>query len=136
MAKRKAVARWRNWDLMPGPQITLVMSEADYAATCREMGIGTVPQWAHPMRATTHVTENTAHGEMAFIVTMRPEDVAGKDAIEVAALLVHEATHIWQYHKEHLGEREPSAEVEAYAMQAISQQLFLFYREWLEKHEA
>ncbi len=40
------------------------------------------------------------------------------------ALLVHEATHVWQYAREYINERNPSIEFEAYAMQAITQTLF------------
>lgn len=41
----------------------------------------------------------------------------------VACLLVHEAMHIWRGIRESIGESEPSAEFEAYAMQNISLQL-------------
>ncbi len=47
----------------------------------------------------------------------------GRDPIQVASLLVHEAVHIWQRYCDHIGERTPSNEFEAYAIQTISQEL-------------
>lgn len=42
----------------------------------------------------------------------------------IYGLLVHEATHVWREIRERIGESEPSAEFEAYAMQMISLKLF------------
>jgi hypothetical protein len=47
--------------------------------------------------------------------------------VQVAALLVHEAVHVWQQHVKFQGEDQPSDEYEAYAIQAISQNLMLEY---------
>ena len=47
--------------------------------------------------------------------------------IEIAAILVHEAVHIWQHTAEAIGESNPSKEMEAYAIQSISTQLFSAY---------
>lgn len=43
---------------------------------------------------------------------------------QLHALLVHEAVHVWQEVRRILGEKEPSSEFEAYAVQSISQTLF------------
>jgi hypothetical protein len=42
-------------------------------------------------------------------------------------MLVHEAVHVWQFHCENIGEREPSIEFEAYSIQAVSQFLMEAY---------
>jgi hypothetical protein len=47
---------------------------------------------------------------------------------ETFALLVHEATHIWQRIRELMGEKEPSHEFEAYSLQQISLSLFKEYK--------
>lgn len=47
--------------------------------------------------------------------------------IQIAGLLVHEATHIWQWHCEHIKETYPAKEQEAYAIQSISQGLMMAY---------
>lgn len=46
---------------------------------------------------------------------------------QIHALLVHEAVHIWQYTRNDIGETSPSSEMEAYAIQNISQSLFEAY---------
>ena len=43
------------------------------------------------------------------------------------SLLVHEAVHVWQTGRQMLGEKNPSDEFEAYALQFISQSLFKEY---------
>lgn len=49
--------------------------------------------------------------------------------VDIAGLLCHEATHVWQAVRKNMAEDEPSKEFEAYAMQAIFQSL---YQAWLD----
>ena len=82
-----------------------------------------------PIHAATHYLEYG--NRKAAIVCLTPTKETG---IEIAALLCHEAVHIWQYIKRELGESEPSAEMEAYAIQHIAQELMvLFHKQW-RKH--
>jgi hypothetical protein len=69
--------------------------------------------------ATTHYF--TTGDDNSAIVTIGKLD--GRLMVEVIGLLAHEATHIWQTVCEHVGEKAPSAEFEAYAIQWITQQL-------------
>jgi hypothetical protein len=64
--------------------------------------------------------ENPEMGQVA-VIGMR--DWQGRNSIEVAGLLVHEAVHVWQEYADRIGERHPGAEQEAYAIQAIAQEL-------------
>lgn len=48
-------------------------------------------------------------------------------SIDVAALLVHEAMHVWQAFCEHVGEKSPSDEFEAYSIQSIFHELMTAY---------
>ncbi len=52
----------------------------------------------------------------------------GRDSIEVAGLLVHEAVHIFQGACEYINERNPSAEFEAYSIQTIAQELMVEFQ--------
>lgn len=51
-------------------------------------------------------------------------DVRGSPPTRVAALLVHEAVHVWQEVARVMGETDPSSEFEAYSIQALSEKLF------------
>jgi hypothetical protein len=67
-------------------------------------------------------------GGLTLIVTLGPQAKAAS-RVEIAGLLCHEATHVWQYVRVNMGEEKPSAEFEAYSMQAIFQGL---YQAWLD----
>lgn len=47
--------------------------------------------------------------------------------LTVAMVIVHEAVHVWQRIREHIGEDAPGRECEAYAIQAISQEMIAAY---------
>jgi hypothetical protein len=47
--------------------------------------------------------------------------------IQIHALLTHEAMHLWREIRNQIGEKEPSAEFEAYAIQKITQNLAYSY---------
>ena len=63
----------------------------------------------------------TPTGKTCMIVTIK--DWQGKDPLEVAGLIVHEATHIKQHVMRKMGEKCPGDEFEAYMMQNITQNL-------------
>ena len=71
--------------------------------------------------ATTHFFENEAHQKKASIVCIA--DCSDKTPAQIAGLLCHEAVHIWQKTRADLGETAPSAELEAYAIQSLTQSL-------------
>lgn len=67
-----------------------------------------------------------SNGKACAIVTIG-KHVDGKDSNSVVGLLVHEAVHVWQLVRKETGESNPSPEFEAYAIQAISQDLIVSY---------
>jgi hypothetical protein len=67
-------------------------------------------------------------GKVCAIVTVSKQ-VDGKDSNGVVGLIIHEAVHVWQLIRENIGESNPSPEFEAYAIQAISQELIAAYSE-------
>lgn len=76
--------------------------------------------------ATTHLLESR-EGARAAIVCLG--DTTKVEAIQIAALLVHEAVHIWQRGMSDIGETAPSEEFMAYGIQRISQELMYSYVE-------
>lgn len=78
--------------------------------------------------ATAHKMTCEGYKKCAIVcIRVRP----GMGAVGIAALLVHEAVHIYQWIKELLGEDEPGIEGEAYAIQEISQNLMQAYADQL-----
>ena len=72
--------------------------------------------------ATTHTLEHV-DGKMIAIVCINPEPDK-YTGIQTAALLVHEAVHIWQKHAAFIGsDNDHGDEEEAYAIQSIAQEL-------------
>ena len=66
--------------------------------------------------------------KVCAIVTINKR-VDGKCSNGIVGLIVHEAVHVWQFVRENIGESNPSSEFEAYAIQAISQELIEAYSE-------
>lgn len=104
----------------PGPYLALCLTEEQYRAACKHIkctpGAFVLNDWSS---ATCHYYESK-HG-LSVIVCLKGWE--GRDPVEVAGLLVHEAVHVWQEYAARIGERNPGAEQEAYAIQAISQEL-------------
>lgn len=121
--------KWCSRTLVSNPyHLGLCLSEKKFAKELKRMGI-TEPQpfvRSHTANATAHYFID-GRGGYSIIVTMR--DYKGKDKIAIYGLLLHEAVHVWQEIKEHIGEREPSREFEAYSIQMIAQQLMWAFKE-------
>jgi hypothetical protein len=62
----------------------------------------------------TTLLKNKKDGKPVAIVT-----VLKRQPHQIIELLVHEAMHVWRDIRESIGEKEPSSEFEAYAMQNI-----------------
>lgn len=68
-------------------------------------------------------------GKLAMIVTVAERIDDKDDPNAIIGLLVHEAVHVFQQLCEDIGERRPSSEMEAYAIQHISMNLVADYSE-------
>lgn len=104
----------------PGPYLALCLNEDQFKAACKHIKCPPPPfilnDWSH---ATAHYFD----GKRGQTVIVCLRDWEGRNPIEVAGLLVHEAVHVWQEYAERIGEQEPGREQEAYAIQAIAQEL-------------
>lgn len=69
-------------------------------------------------------TTFTKNGKTRILVTVREGAERDHLPVEIAGIIVHEAAHVWQEVRLAMGEKSPSIEFEAYAMQAIFQELY------------
>jgi hypothetical protein len=78
--------------------------------------------------ATTTYFEREGKRPVVIVTIDGAKAIVDNDPIETAALLVHEAVHIWQFMLDVIGERVPSSEFQAYGIQAIAQELMLEFQ--------
>lgn len=124
MAKRKF--HWLDRRVSQlGPYLTLVLSQDELNEALK----GLTQEYVHfPVSGAecTTLTKDVTH-ELCAIISLSERAQQNNNSIEIAGLLVHEAVHVWQRYAEHLGERRPGDEQEAYAIQGISQELMMEY---------
>ena len=114
----------------PGPYLALVLSQEEFNAAMRHCGLPTGAPYVSPeASATTHLSRGKTGDVMAVVAL---GDTSERNPIEVAGLLVHEAVHVWQEYCESIGEANPGHEQEAYAVQAIAQELMAEYARRME----
>lgn len=109
----------------PGPYLTLCLSEAELAHAGR--GLTKQPLLFPRSGALCSTLSHCKTGELCALVSISENAQQNRNAIEMAGLLIHEAVHVWQAYAEHMGESKPGDEQEAYAIQAISQELLAEY---------
>ena len=105
----------------PGPYLCLCLSEGEYLKALSDLDLKPVCDWIKNEHASATVHHVCSPQGNAAIVCMRGWENC--DPIEVAGLLIHESVHIWQEWCEYYGEANPGCEQEAYAIQALSQEL-------------
>ena len=118
----KTRLHWANSALVYCPILYAVCySEADFKRELKRLKV----KADVPFMASTHAHMTTHHFEMGGknIAIVCVGDTSTLRLVEIVGLLAHEATHIWQTAKDHIGEHRPSAEFEAYSIQWIVQQL-------------
>ena len=114
---------WRDVRLVYCPvYLAVCTSEAEFLKAAKRLGCREPGDWITPGADATCNTFTTNRGKPACIVCIRPRGKRSRAAW--AALLVHEAAHVWQKIRQQLGESAPSAEFEAYSLQAITQEVF------------
>lgn len=107
---------------LPGPFLTLCLSESEFLATAKHLKLKEPPPWISTPQADATAHCFSAPGKASTVIVCLSR-WQGRDPIEVAGLLIHEAVHIWQRYAEDMGERRPGEEQEAYAVQSIAQEL-------------
>ena len=116
--------KWLDRSLMRGGYLTLVTTQAEYKRALKDMNVEASDRFVtEGSYATTH-TLNNENSELAFIVGVDLDRMKDFDSITLAALLVHEAVHVWQSTEREAGTMGCfGPEGEAYAVQNISAEL-------------
>ncbi len=132
--KPKKPARWLDRELMTCRHtLSLATSEKEFHATLMAFGVPPLTwpiEWCSPRGAATSFAE--VGGARLALVTIDPWSADGKscaDPIQIAALLCHEAVHIFQEDCRLIGEKTPSDEFQAYSIQSLTQNLLYAYAE-------
>lgn len=107
---------------LPGPYLALCLSESEFTSATKHLRIADPGPWIknEHSHATTHFFRLPGK-PLAVVVSLA--EWQGREPVEVAGLLIHEAVHIWQRYAEDMGEFRPGDEQEAYAVQSIAQEL-------------
>ena len=120
----KTKVRWLKRNVAAqGPVLCLCLSQKELDAVTLNLNTPSLEWLNRGSDATTHYFDSD--GKLSAVVCLG--DVKGKVGQVIAALLVHEAVHVWQAYAESIGERNPAKEQEAYAIQCISQELMTEY---------
>lgn len=92
-----------------------------YDKEMKRLGIKSPPPFVLEGKdATTHFFKNSEQQSIC-IICIDKNRAKNKKTVQIMSLLVHEAVHVWQECKEIMGETSPGREIEAYAIQWISQ---------------
>ena len=129
MASKRKRVKWLNRALLVGPYITLCTSAREYRAAMRHLKCEP-DQWLRDgFEGKAHILTDS-DGDMTAIVCIAPN----KPTASVAALIAHEAVHVWQHYRDHIGETSPGSETEAYAVQGMTFVLLSEYMRRAKRH--
>jgi hypothetical protein len=127
---------WISRDLIVSPiYICLCINEKQFHKALRHLAIAKndYPDYLKTphANATVHFLINNKTGKECAIICLG--NTKGIETLQIYSLLIHEAVHIWQAIKDHIGESKPSMEFEAYSIQAICRRLMYDYKEMVNK---
>ena len=100
----------------------MATSESEFIRGCKRLGLKEIPEFIGK-DACMHSFTNNESGGLVCVVCIDSEEAKKRSHSQVAALLAHEATHVWQAICENMGEDSPGKEIEAYAIQWMTQSL-------------
>jgi len=109
--------------------IGLCLDEASFHHQMKRLKVP-LEEWvkwnADDANGTTHFFACTNPMGFCCIVCVSKK---GLNRLELYGVLVHEAVHVWQSIRDHIGESKPSPEFEAYSIQSIAQKLMVAYND-------
>lgn len=127
--------KWRDRRMaQPGPYLTLVTNEADYLKALKQCKAKPIHDWIKTPQAdaTAHHLNHPDGNRCTIVAINITKEQTG---VEIAGLLVHEAVHVVQDYFAYHGEHTPGIEQQAYAIQAVSQELMDEYARQLRERK-
>ena len=112
------------------PYYALCMGEAEFERECRKLlpkNVDSPPFISDGAHATTHTLSDTKFTDTPVCIVCIKHDKKAT-AAEICGVLAHEATHVVQALREWIGERDLGDEIEASAIQVVTQSLIETYR--------
>jgi hypothetical protein len=99
----------------PGPYLTLCLTAEELKDAAKGLTEWPLefPMWG----ARAHMFQKVNGDRNVAIIALAKDSQENHNSVEIAGMLVHEAVHVWQ----------PGDEQEAYAVQAIAQELMSEY---------
>lgn len=107
----------------------LCVSQKQFDAELRRLGRTPEQGVNDGAGATTNIFK-APNGRLCALVCLFDHSL---DYEQIASLLAHEAVHLFQEIKKNIGERDPSAEFEAYCIQRITQNLLYAYKKQVKR---
>jgi len=122
---------WLDPSLLYGPKFCLVTSQKEFERVCKKAKLPdqNEPYVHENWHASTHWWKNG--GDVVCVVAINGELAKTMTPIGVAALLTHEAVHVWQHAERAIG-AQVCDEMEAYSIQNISARLMEDYAQRLK----
>jgi len=115
---------WLDRELITSPiYYALITNEKLWRKEIKRLNVEYYYPFPGGADATTHFLQKEDR-EIAIVTLFNRKH----ELIQIQALLLHEAVHIWQAIKKSIGETRPSSEFEAYSIQRLSQNLFYEYQ--------
>ncbi|TDV06056.1 hypothetical protein [Paraburkholderia caballeronis] len=110
--------------------LALCLDETSYLREMRRLKIASPSAFVIDGKsATMHWFDGKEGKDDLAIVCVDMHRLRECTGTQIAAVLVHEAVHVWQGVCEVMGEESPSREFEAYSIQRISQDLMWLFTE-------
>lgn len=111
--------KWLNRTMLLGPYLAVCTSEKEFRAALKHVKCRDNPPFIsnEQSHATCHFMRKDC-GDLICILAVKGAEE--QSPAVVAALMAHEAVHIWKTLLDDIGEANPGEEIEAYGIQALT----------------
>lgn len=119
---------YHNTGALPS-EFGIVFSKEQFVAELESLEIPYGFEWSETAPGSVYMFSNEASGAQLLLVALNRKLMRGHSEAEIVGICAHEATHVWQYITELIGEEAPGKEIEAYHVQWITTILYDEYKQ-------